>query len=111
MTTNLAWGILRNDIDELAKTIEQIFDIALTARESSFLGEYYRYPSYPTSKLEESFSLQPNYVPAQEDWIEEDHKQYPCLLYSRTQRPDEIIEMLSTQGDDFVLLKRKEYKE
>lgn len=105
MITNLAWGILQSDIDELAKIIEQIFDIALTPHESSFLGEYYRYPNYPTSKLEESFSLQPNYVPAQEDWIEEDYKQYPWLLYSRTQRPDKIIEILSTQGAGFVLLR------
>jgi hypothetical protein len=107
MITYLRWGILQNDIDELANRIEKIFDIMLVARESSFKGEYYS----TAINAEEDFSLQPNYVLAQQDWMMEDHKQYPCLLYIETQRPDEIIEMLSTQGDDFVLLRRKEYKE
>jgi hypothetical protein len=104
MSTFDLYGIKEVDIDAAKTLIEQFFDGRFVAHDSSYIGEYWLL-SYPSGG---KVSLQPNLTPVEEDdWAEEDYKEYPNLLYiSNLDAQDEILKQLQVV-DGVVHLRRE----
>lgn len=101
----MIYGLPAQPFEDLLKRLNSAFGIRLTAHESAYRGAYYR--SGPTGG--EHFLLQPNYLAHGDEWIDEEHREYPVLLYvNETTRADEIDRMLQLETPFAVKLKHED---
>jgi hypothetical protein len=102
----MTYGLPAQSLEDLLQRLNSAFGIELTAHESLYWGVYYS--SGPMG--EEHFHLQPNYLAHEDEWIEENHREYPVLLYvNETTRPDEIDWLLLREMPFALKLKREDF--
>ena len=101
------YGFGVDEIDNIAKKIEEFLQIKWVPRHSSFIGDYYQVGRH----REESFKLQSNYSTEEGEWTIPEAKEYPILLYvNNTQRPEQIEASIRAAFDTNVnLLKRTQH--
>lgn len=101
----MIYGLPAQPFEDLLHRLNSVFGIELVAHESTYRGVYYR--SGPTGR--EHFLLQPNYLDREDEWIDEEHKECPLLLYvNETTRPDEITQVLTRDMPFALMLKRED---
>jgi hypothetical protein len=102
------YGFRLNNLHELAKRLEEIFDTKFDLGESLWVGPYYI--AGDPFEGEENLYLKGNYVDFEEEWTEPQFKEFPIVFYvNRTQRAIEIETLIkSILKDDVVLLRREE---
>lgn len=103
------YGLVENDLERLSKSIGRILGIKFEGHESSFWGIY---DLWHSSDSRESISIKPNnyaYDDPEEDWLEENFKQFPYLLYvDFTTRSREIEQRVtSALGSNIQLIRRQ----
>jgi hypothetical protein len=105
MKSYIVYGISEQPGDKLRSRLNATLGVVLVAHESSYRGVYYR----AGSTGEEHIILQPNHLPQDDEWIDEEHKEYPVLLYvNETLRPDEFDKLLSGEIPSLKKLKRED---
>jgi hypothetical protein len=98
------YGCRNGDIDSLAKQVMRILDVVLEPRNSSFLGDYYRF----RNGNGESFVLQENYNPEMDDWMELEFTEFSILFYvNDSQRSETIAQHIEKQGLCLELIRSK----
>lgn len=82
--------------EQLRDQLSELLGVEFTAHDSSYKGEYF----WAGDLRGEQFEIQPNQIPGDDgewDLMEEDFAEYQVLLYvNRTERPDEVRELLRT---------------
>ena len=105
--TYIIYGISEQPGDEFRSRLSSALGITLVTHESTYRGYrgvYYRSGSTGI----EHVILQPNYIPQQDEWIDEEHKEYPALLYvNETLRPDDFDKLLFKEIKFLVKLKQE----
>jgi len=105
MKSYIIYGVAEEQGDEFRSRLNETLGVVLVAHESSYRGVYYR----AGSTGEEHIILQPNYLSQDDEWIDEEHKEYPLLLYvNETLRPDELDKLLSGKIPSLTKLKRED---
>jgi hypothetical protein len=98
------YGFPDNNIEEVVGTLEGALKIKFEAHTSDYVGNHYTYGEL----IHENFQLKPNREPDGE-WAEEKYKEMGLLLYiGRTQRADELKELLTKNVPRIVFLEREE---
>ncbi|MCM3784953.1 hypothetical protein M3231_18445 [Neobacillus mesonae] len=82
-------GILNSDMDEVTKDLQDILNLHFEEHESSYWGDYH----VANISEKEKIRLVYNYV--DEDWQEEDYKEFLLLLeLNRLEEPEKIMKLL-----------------
>lgn len=70
----VTYGVSISDIHTVKSDLERLFDVTFEFHESDYWGEYYlaRFPDQQNIKIGFNF--------VDDDWREENHKEYPILL-------------------------------
>lgn len=90
----LKLGIMKNDIKNVTKDLENILNVKFEEHESSYWGEY----NVANISEKEKVKITYNYV--DEDWQEEEFKEYPLLLeLNRMRDPEKMMGKLCESLD------------
>lgn len=85
----LKFGISIDDMELVSKDLQNLLNICFEEHESSYWGEY------NVAQLSETESIRLVYNYIDDDWQEEDFKEYPLLLeLNRTSEPEKMISFL-----------------
>ncbi|MFP3885084.1 hypothetical protein U8V97_06405 [Priestia filamentosa] len=85
-------GICKDNIHNITKDLQSILNVHFEEHESSYWGEY----NVAILSEKENIRITYNYV--DEDWQEEDFKQYPLLLkLNRVKEPEKIMNLLCSK--------------
>ena len=92
-----------SDLDVARQAVESLLNIQMNKHESLYhCGDYYRLGKDGA----ENFILQLNHDDFEDEWTEEEHKDYPLVLYvNETSRAEDIERKLT---EKFKLLRREE---
>ena len=71
------YGLRHRSIDAARSSVERALAVEFAPHESSYLGEYFRVGEMDGEHL----TLQANYHPLEQDWIEPKYADVPFLLY------------------------------
>ncbi len=103
-TYDLYGYIIDSSIETARDLVEHCLNIKLQGHESLFYGgEYYRHSDIG----KEHFILQKNYDSSEHEWMEEDYKEYPILLYVNEINRELVLEKVLTDTKRFKLLRRE----
>ena len=102
------YGATSDDINKAKVELEEALGLKFEARDSFFLGEYFR----SGQQYEADFQLRFNLDPLDLEPAEMDFPDYRLLLYvNGTCKENEIFGRLQAGAKEFVFLRRKELKE
>lgn len=105
MTTYVTYGLPDEPLQDLLQRLSTALHIELTSHESSYRGVYFR----SGSTGGEHFILQPNFLAHEDEWIDDEHQEFPFLLYvNETERQDEIHRLLEGEIPAIVKLKSED---
>lgn len=105
MKTYDLYGFVSDDLEAARVAMEQALDIHLAAHESLHTGDYYRLGFTG----EENFVLQKNFDPFYKEVIEDKFPKFCILLYvNKTERAEEIEQMLTSRITGIKLLRREQ---
>ena len=105
MKSYLTYGLSTHSLEDIRRRLNSVFGIELVAHDSTYRGAYYRFGPMG----QEHFILQPNHLAHEDEWIDEDHQEFPLLLYvNETTRPDEIDRLMRREFPLVAKLKRED---
>jgi|GEM_PF-1236196 len=85
----LKFGISIDDMELVTKDLQKLLNICFEEHESSYWGEY------NVAQLSESESIRLVYNYIDDDWQEEEFKEYPLLLeLNRVNEPEKMLNLL-----------------
>ncbi|RAS80059.1 hypothetical protein A4U60_15395 [Priestia endophytica] len=85
-------GILKDNIHNITKDLQKILNVRFEEHESSYWGEY------NVAILSEKANIRITYNYVDEDWQEEDFKQYPLLFkLNRVNEPEKIMNLICSK--------------
>ncbi|MGG3283325.1 hypothetical protein [Paenibacillus solani] len=89
MNKYLKFGISIDDMKYVTKDLQNLLNIRFEEHESSYWGEY------NVAQLSETESIRLIYNYIDDDWQEEDFKEYPLLLeLNRINEPEKMLDLL-----------------
>lgn len=87
-------GIIKNDMEIVTRDLENVLNVKFKVCESSYWGEYKIVNLSETERIK----LVYNYI--DDDWQEEEFKEYPLLLeLNRLNDPEKVMKMLCDSHD------------
>lgn len=101
------YGFKTKDLESVATDLGKALGLRFISRRDILLGRYYQ----SGGQHEENFSLHFNHDEYNsEDWFEPNHKDYTTILYvNRSERPEEIAEVIASLGLRARLLRQRSY--
>ena len=100
------YGLRIDDIESAKVLLGNILSVEFEPRYSDYkCGDYYLFKNADT---QESFTLQKNYDEFEDEWIEEEHREYSLLFYvDNTNRSKEVAALFQNHAE-FSLLGHQE---
>jgi hypothetical protein len=71
------FGSQLGDLEAVKEYLNERLELEFEARESSYLGEYYKY----SGKSADRISIEKNFNQNENEWREENFMQFPVLIY------------------------------
>ena len=101
------YGFATDDLDFMVEPLELILGIKSVARTSDYIGDHNTFDG----ENGESFDLRTN-IDGEGELVKPQHKDMGLLLFvSRTQRADQLRELLTNNFSDIVFLESKVFQD